>query len=123
MGGLVDREGLRGLPAGSEVIRACATLGVNEQVPKPTKVTVSPFVPTLQTPGVLEVTDFVPSPFVPTIAVKPKNSLAGEGMLVMVGVEGTARPTVTFWARPSWTGSRWLLPPGRSGSRCRRRRS
>ena len=44
--------------------------------------------PTLHTFGVLDVTDVVPSPVVPTMAVKPKNSLAGDGMLVMVGVVG-----------------------------------
>ncbi len=70
------------------------------QVPKPTKVTVSPLEATVHTFGVLEVTDVVPSPVVPTMAVKPKNSLAGDGMLVMVGVVGTARPIVKVWAGP-----------------------
>ena len=52
----------------------------------------SPLRPTLHTFGVLEVTDVVPSPVVPTMAVKPKNSLAGDGMLVMVGVVGVGPP-------------------------------
>ena len=78
----------------------CATLGVSEQVPNPTNVTVSPLLPTLHTFGVLEVTVVVPSPVVPTMGVKPKNSLAGEGMFVMVGVVATARPIVKLWVEP-----------------------
>jgi hypothetical protein len=72
----------------------CATLGVSVQVPNPTNVTVSPLLATLHTFGVLEVTVGVPSPVVPTLAVKPKNSFAGEGMFVMVGVVALARPIV-----------------------------
>ena len=78
----------------------CVTLGVSVQTPKPTKVTVNPLEPTLHTFGVLEVTDVVPSPVVPTVAVKSKNSLAGEGMLVTVGAVGWARPMVKVWAVP-----------------------
>ncbi len=70
------------------------------QVPNPTKVTVSPLLSTLHTFGVLELTVGVPSPVVPMLGVKPKNSLAGEGTFVMVGVVGVARPIVKLWLAP-----------------------
>ena len=48
----------------------------------------------------LDVTDIVPSPVVPTLTVKPPNSLAGDGMLVMTGVVAVARPMLNVWALP-----------------------
>ena len=81
------------------------------QVPNPTNVTVSPLLPTLHTFGVLEVTVCAPSPVVPTLGVKPKNSLAGAGMFVMVGVVALARPIAKLWAEPEARDVVNALPP------------
>ena len=77
-----------------------ATLAVRVQSPKPTKVTVCPSAPTVQTAVEMEATEVTPSPVVDTEATKVPNSVAPVGMLVTTGVVGVARPTVKLWAMP-----------------------
>jgi len=57
---------------------------------------------TVQTPVEIEATDVAPSPVVLTVALNPLSSTAVVGMLVMVGVEGVARPTMKLCVLPSF---------------------
>src|SRR5580700_2732723 len=68
--------------------------------PWATKKTVSPSGPTVQVLGVEETTYVAPSPLVPTVALKPANSTAPEGMLVTTGVDGVALRTPKDCALP-----------------------
>ncbi len=61
----------------------------------------TPSGPTVQTPVELEATNLVPSPFVPTDAMKPPNSVSTDGMFETLGLAGTARLTVKLWRPPS----------------------
>jgi hypothetical protein len=55
----------------------------------------------VQTEGVLDVTDLVPSPFVLTDAVKPTLKTGLAGMLVIVGDVGVPWPTKKDCGFPS----------------------
>ena len=71
-------------------------------MPKPTKVTVSPFAADgADSRPVLEVIEPVPSPLVTTAPTKPWNSVAPPGIPLTTGLEGVARATVKVWGLPS----------------------
>ena len=89
------------LPVAEEDSTPAATWAVSVQVPVPTKETARPFAPTVQTAVVLELTDFVPSPVVPTAAVKEPPMSAPLGMLVTAGELGVPGSTGTPWGCPS----------------------
>ena len=78
-----------------------ATCGVRVQVPTPTKLTVRWSTPTVQTPGVDEVTDGAPSLLVLRVAVKLPLKTGPAGMFEIVGGVGVAGPTVKASGLPS----------------------
>jgi len=70
-------------------------------VPVPTKLTVRLSPPTVQTLGVLEVTEVTPSLLVLRVAVKPPPKTGLDGMFEIVGDIGVARPTAKLTGPPS----------------------
>jgi len=66
---------------------------MSEQVPTPTKDTVRPFA-TVQDPGDRELTVFVPSPLLLTVAKKLAPKLALEGRFVTDGAVAAAAATL-----------------------------
>ena len=72
------------------------------------KVTVSPSGPMAQTPGVLEMTEVMPFPWVPTVATNNPNSTGDDGMFVTAGGVGFGRLEIlrSHCSKPS----SWNLP-------------
>jgi len=82
-----------GLPVAARKSALPATCPVKVHVTGFTNDTVRPSGPTVQTSGVLEVTDVVPSLLVLTEATKVPPPCGWAGTLVMVGGVGVNRPT------------------------------